>query len=111
MNPRIRLGIDLGGTKIEIVALDAAGVERFRRRLPTPRGDYEATLDAIAALVRETEAALGVAPGACTLGVGTPGSLSTATGLLRNSNSVCLNGQPFRRDLEARAPRVASAMD
>ena len=106
MNTRIRLGVDLGGTKIEIVAIDASGVERFRHRMPTPQGDYEATLDAIAALVRDTERSLAVAHGACTIGVGTPGSLSTASGLLRNSNSVCLNGRPFKRDLEARVGRA-----
>jgi fructokinase len=105
MSSRIRLGIDLGGTKIEIVALDASGGERFRHRVPTPHGDYEATLDAIAGLVRDTERSLGVASGACTVGIGTPGSLSAATGLLRNSNSVCLNGRPFKRDLEARVGR------
>ena len=105
MNSRIRLGVDLGGTKIEIVALDASGGERLRHRIPTPRGDYDATLDAIAGLVRETERSLGVAQGTCTLGIATPGSLSAATGLLRNSNSVCLNGMPFKRDLEARVGR------
>jgi fructokinase len=105
MNSRIRLGIDLGGTKIEIVALDASGGERLRRRIPTPQGDYDATLDAIAGLVRDTERSLGVAHGACTLGIGTPGSMSAATGLLRNSNSVCLNGKPLKRDLEARVGR------
>lgn len=102
----MRIGIDLGGTKIEAVALDATGAERFRHRVATPQGDYEGTLDAIAALVRDTERALGVEAGACTLGVGTPGSLSTSTGLLRNSNSVCLNGRPFKRDLEARVGRA-----
>jgi len=102
---RIRLGIDLGGTKIEVVALDASGAERFRHRVPTPQGDYERTLDAIAGLVRESERSLGVAQGACTIGIGTPGSLSAVTGLLRNSNSVCLNGRPFKRDLEARVGR------
>ena len=101
----MRLGVDLGGTKIEIVAIDGSGGERFRHRVATPQGDYEATLDAIATLVRETERSLGVAEGSCTIGVGTPGSLSAATGLLRNSNSVCLNGHPFKRDLEARVAR------
>ena len=105
MSSRISLGIDLGGTKIEIVALDASGSERFRHRVPTPQGDYEATLDAIAGLVRETERSLGIAAAGCTIGIGTPGSLSTITGLLRNSNSVCLNGRPFKRDLEARVGR------
>jgi fructokinase len=102
---RYRIGIDLGGTKIEILALDASGSECLRRRMPTPQGEYDATLDAIAGLVRDTEHALGVPYGACSNAVGTPGSLSDATGLLRNSNSVSLNGRPFRRDLEARIGR------
>ena len=94
--PRHRIGIDLGGTKIEIVALDEAGREALRRRVPTPKGDYAATLDAIVALVTDAERELGAA---ATVGIGTPGSISRATGLLRGSNSVCLNGQPIRRDL------------
>src|SRR5438874_9653978 len=95
--PRFRLGIDLGGTKTEILALDAIGAEFFRRRIPTPEDDYAAILREIAALVDAAETALG-APGS--VGVGTPGSISRATGLLRGSNSVCLNGQPIQRDLE-----------
>jgi fructokinase len=94
----IRLGIDLGGTKIEIVALGPAGTERLRRRVPTPTGDYDATLAAVAQLVRNAEKEIGLAG---TVGIGTPGSLSRATGLLRGANSVCLNGQPIKRDLEA----------
>jgi len=94
--PRHRIGIDLGGTKIEIVALDEAGREALRRRVPTPKADYAATLDAIVALVTDAERELGAA---ATVGIGTPGSISRATGLLRGSNSVCLNGQPIRRDL------------
>ncbi|MCL4761342.1 MAG: ROK family protein [Burkholderiales bacterium] len=101
----LRLGVDLGGTKIEIVALDADGRERLRRRVATPQGDYEATLDAVVRLVREAEAALALDPGAAPLGVGTPGSLSRATGLLRNSNSACLNGRPIVADLGARLGR------
>ncbi len=98
MNPGgARIGIDLGGTKIEIVALDQAGRELVRRRVPTPREDYRAILATIVALVRDTEAGLGLA----TVGIGTPGSASRATGLLRGSNSVCLNGQPLQIDLEA----------
>ena len=106
-----RLGVDLGGTKIEIVALDAAGRERLRLRVPSPRGDYGETLAAIAALVADAERRLGVAPGASSVGIGTPGSLSRATGLLRGSNSVWLNGHPLARDLEvtlARAVRVSN---
>src|SRR4029453_9937974 len=98
----MRLGVDLGGTKIEILALDADGRERFRRRVPTPQGDYDATLVAIAALVHDAESTT-AARG--TVGVGTPGSLSRATGLLRGSNSVCLNGRPIKRDVEGRLQR------
>jgi len=91
-----RIGLDLGGTKIEIVALDAIGREALRRRIPTPTRDYAATLAAIAALVGDAERDLGAA---ASVGIGTPGSISRATGLLRGSNSVCLNGQPIRSDL------------
>ncbi|MDP2963946.1 MAG: ROK family protein [Sulfurimicrobium sp.] len=94
----MRLGIDLGGTKIEIVALDDAGAERLRRRVPTPRGDYPATLQAIAGLVQDAEAELGQRG---SLGIGTPGAISRATGMLKNSNSTHLNGQPILQDLEA----------
>src|SRR3569623_3454466 len=73
-------GIDLGGSKIEIIALDGSGRECLRRRVPTPQGDYEATLAAVAALVDEAERELGARG---SVGVGTPGSISRATGLLR----------------------------
>jgi len=94
----MRLGIDLGGTKIEIIALDDAGKERLRRRIPTPQGSYFDTLQAIAQLVRDAEAELGQQG---SLGIGTPGALSRATGHLKNSNSVALNGQPILQDLES----------
>jgi fructokinase len=94
----MRLGIDLGGTKIEIVALDDDGRELLRRRVSTPQGSYHETLQAIAELVRAAEAELGRQG---TLGIGTPGALSRATGRLKNSNSVVLNGQPLLQDLEA----------
>ncbi|MDP3482091.1 MAG: ROK family protein, partial [Sulfuricella sp.] len=87
----MKLGIDLGGTKIEIIALDDEGGELLRRRVPAPQGDYSGTLRAIADLVHQVEAALGQAG---TVGIGTPGAISRATGLLKNSNSVHLNGQP-----------------
>jgi len=93
----VRFGIDLGGTKTEIVALAENGTELLRRRIVTPRDDYRATLDALARLVADAERELGVTG---TVGLGTPGSISRATGLLRGSNSVCLNGQPIKRDLE-----------
>ena len=101
-------GIDLGGTKIEIIALGDDGTELLRRRLATPQGDYAATLAAIAGLVREAEAEL-----ECTgsVGIGTPGTVSRATGLLKNSNSVVLNGKPLVQDLEAllrRPVRIAN---
>jgi fructokinase len=94
----IRVGIDLGGTKTEIVALDDGGRELLRRRVVTPTNDYQATLDQIAALVHDAETQLGATG---SVGIGTPGSLSRATGLLRGSNSVCLNGEPIKADLEA----------
>jgi fructokinase len=104
----LRLGIDLGGTKIEIIALDAAGRELWRRRRPTPQGDYRATLEAVRELVVDAEHALGQRG---TVGLGTPGALSRRTGLLKNSNSVCLNGQPIKQHLEAllaREVRIAN---
>ena len=96
-----RIGIDLGGTKIEVAALDAEGriVQRFR--VPTPPGDYDETLRVLAGLVDRVERALGVeTTRTSTIGIGTPGSVSPTTGLLRNANSVCLNGRPFKRDFE-----------
>ncbi|HYL26527.1 MAG TPA: ROK family protein, partial [Candidatus Nitrosotalea sp.] len=92
----------LGGTKVEITALDDAGSELVRRRIPTPAGDYAATLDAIANLVVSVEADLGRIE---RVGVGTPGAISPATGLLQNSNSTVLNGKPLERDLAARLQR------
>ncbi len=96
-----RIGIDLGGTKIEIAALNAEGALAFRKRLPTPP-DYRATIETIAGLVAETEAAEGPA---ASIGVGIPGTISPATGLVKNANSERLNGNPFDRDLEARLGR------
>ncbi len=93
----IRLGVDVGGTKTEIIALDDAGATLLRRREPTPAGSYDATLALIVRLVRETEDAVG---GSGTLGIGTPGALSPASRTLRNSNSTCLNGRPLHDDLE-----------
>ncbi len=98
----MQIGIDLGGTKIEAAAFGPGGVERFRRRVATPRDDYDATLDAVAALVRDVEAATG---GTGAVGVGTPGAISPATGLIKNANSTWLNGRPLRRDLESRLGR------
>jgi len=94
----IRLGVDLGGTKIEIAALDARGAFVLRERMPTPQGDYAGTLVAIARLVATAEARLGAT--GLPLGVGMPGSLSPLTGRVRNANSTVLNGQPLREDLQ-----------
>jgi fructokinase len=92
----LALGIDLGGTKMEIIALDPSGRVLLRRRRASPRGDYQQTLEAIGALVADAEAELGAGG---TVGFGTPGAISPATGLLKNSNSTWLNGRPFDRDL------------
>lgn len=94
----IRIGIDLGGTKIEGIVLDGDGIERARRRIPTPRGDYPGTLRAIADLVAGLERETGARG---TVGVGIPGTLSPLTGLVKNANSTWLNGQAFDRDLAA----------
>ena len=96
MAAEIRIGVDLGGTKIEAIALDPNGEELLRRRQPTPAGDYRGTIDLVASLVEGLEAEL---ERKGTVGVGTPGSLSPNTGLIRNANSVCLNGMPLDRDL------------
>ena len=91
----MRIGVDLGGTKIEIVALDDSGAERFRRRIPTPREDYGATLAAVVTLVEEAERAVGRG----SIGIGTPGAISPATGLMKNANSTWLIGRPLGDDL------------
>jgi fructokinase len=89
---KLRIGVDVGGTKIEALALDGAGREVFRRRIATPRGDYAATVHAIQALVNEA--------GEGAVGIGIPGSISHKTGLVKNANSTWLNGKPLKRDLE-----------
>lgn len=107
----LRCGIDLGGTKIEGIALDERGAVSARKRIATPSGDYRATLEAIAGLVTELERDAGER---ATLGIGTPGALSRANGLLKNSNSVCLNGRPLDKDLSAllnRPLRIANDAD
>ena len=91
-----RIGIDLGGTKIEGIALGPDGRERFRRRVDTPRGDYDGTVSAIVDLVHAIEAATGQ-PG--TVGIGMPGVISPATGLVKNANSTWLIGHPLQEDL------------
>jgi len=93
----LRIGVDLGGTKIEAIALGAGGTERFRRRIETPRGNYDGTLRAIADLVSAVESATGERG---TVGIGMPGAVSPATGLVKNANSTWLIGHPLQPDLE-----------
>jgi fructokinase len=97
----VRIGIDLGGTKIEAIAIDADGRERFRERVATPRGDYAGTIEAVAGLVARAEGVVGQS----TVGVGMPGVVSPATGLVKNANSTWLNGRPLSEDLAARLAR------
>ncbi|HEY5323974.1 MAG TPA: ROK family protein [Caldimonas sp.] len=106
----VRIGIDLGGTKIEALAIDSAGRELARKRIASPR-DYTLTLEAIRALVGEIEAGLGVQ---ARVGIGTPGAVSPATGLVKNANSTELNGHPLVPDLAqalGREVRVANDAD
>jgi fructokinase len=98
----LRIGVDLGGTKIEAVGLGADGSERFRRRVDTPRGSYDGTIHAIADLVRAVEHAAGERG---TVGIGMPGAVSPATGLVKNANSTWLIGHPLQQDLEAALAR------
>lgn len=96
MRAQFRFGIDLGGTKTEIIALQGSD-ERLRRRLPTPQGDYAATLQTIAQLVRQAEHELGSSG---SVGIGIPGTRSPDHGRIKNANSVCLIGQDLQGDLE-----------
>jgi fructokinase len=93
-----RIGIDLGGTKIEAAALDDRGAIHLRQRLPTPAGDYADTIATIATLVSRIESEIG---GGATVGVAIPGTIVAATSLVKNANSVWLNGKPLGRDVEA----------
>ena len=108
-NPALpAIGVDLGGTKIEAVVLDAQGASLWRERVSTPAGDYRATLATVATLVARAESELGLQH--CSVGVGTPGSL-TRSGHIKNANSTCLNGEALERDLAqalGRPVRVAN---
>ena len=107
----MRIGIDVGGTKIESILLDLTGEELSRSRVDTPQGDYPATLLAIKELVEELERGLSTA---ATVGVGIPGAISPATGLVKNANSTWLIGHPLQSDLERqlnRQVRVANDAD
>jgi len=105
----LRIGIDLGGTKTEGIVINEAGKMLYRERRPTPQDQgYRAILKNIHALVLELE---GKAGESCRVGIGTPGAISTRTGCLKNSNTVCLNGKPVKDDLEkilARPIRLAN---
>jgi fructokinase len=103
----VRIGIDFGGTKIEGIALSPAGDELARRRVATPR-DYDASVHAVAALVRQLEGAAGARG---TVGVGIPGTLAAGTGLVKNANSTWLIGRPFGRDLELALDRPVRLMN
>jgi fructokinase len=94
-----RIGIDLGGTKIEGIVLDGNGVETFRKRVPTEQEHgYDHILRNIQSLYNDLKASVGAAPH--TFGIGTPGAISHRTGLLKNSNTLCMNGKPLKADLE-----------
>ena len=109
MQPKIRIGIDLGGTKIEFVALERDGHEMYRHRVPTPRGDYVATVRAIKDGVEQIERKL---QRSATVGVGIPGTISAVTHTVKNANSTWMNGSPFDRDLSsARKREVRCAND
>jgi fructokinase len=99
---RVRIGIDVGGTKLEGIVLDDHGRERARRRIPTPRGSYDGTIEAISALVGALETDTGTRG---SIGLGIPGAASPVSGLIKNANSTWLIGRPFQADLEARLGR------
>src|SRR5438105_4918559 len=105
----VRIGVDLGGTKIEFIAIERDGRELHRHRIATPRHDYDGTVRAVAEATREIEKKLGRS---ATVGLGIPGTISTKTGLVKNANSTWLNGKPFDKDLSrALAREVRCAND
>ena len=111
----VRIGIDLGGTKIEALALDLSGAECFRQRVPTPQGKYDDTVRAIAGLVAAVDSATQhLTPGRASVGIGIPGTISPATGLIKNANSICLIGHALDQDIAAaigRPVRLANDAD
>jgi fructokinase len=102
MTAGFRIGVDLGGTKIEAAAIDGLGAVRARRRVPTPAGEYDATIATIVDLVHGIETELGAG---LSVGIGIPGTLAAGTGLVKNANSTWLIGRPLGRDLEAALKR------
>lgn len=108
MTTRLRIGIDVGGTKIEGAVIDESGTVQLRRRTSSPAGDYRATIAAIVTIIGDIERDLGVT---ASVGIGIPGAISPATGLVKNANSTWLIGRPLQRDLEtalARPVRLAN---
>jgi len=99
----LKIGVDLGGTKTEIIALNDVGDVLLQRRVSTPQNDYHATLRTVADLVTSAETELGKTG---TVGIGLPGSLSPATGFMRNANSICLNDKPLGEDINALLQRT-----
>jgi len=99
---KMMLGIDLGGTKIEVIVLDDTSNERYRKRVPTPARSYDEIIRCLVDLVMGAEKALGMK---MVVGIGTPGTISPSTGLVKNSNTVCLIGKPLDRDLSAALSR------
>ena len=96
----MRIGVDLGGTKIELIALGEGGEVLLRQRVATPQGDYPATVQAVADLVAAAERTVGAGATAASVGIGIPGAESRASGLIKNANSTCLIGRPLRQDLQ-----------
>jgi len=108
-----RIGIDLGGTKIEAIVLNSKGDTLLRRRVETPKFDYNKILSTITALVQEVEQETGITEN-LPLGIGSPGAVSRKTGLMKNCNSTCLNGKPLQQDLQvqlSRPVRIANDAD
>src|SRR5258706_2964775 len=104
-----RIGVDLGGSKIEALALDPEGKQLIRKRIPTPREDYEGTVGAVVGLVRELEEKVGRKT---RVGIGIPGALSPVTGLVKNANSTWLTGRDLKGDLEkVLGPEIRLATD
>jgi fructokinase len=106
---KMRIGVDLGGTKIEAIAIDSLGRELLRKRVATPAGDYDATLQAIKQLVAGVESEIGTT--SARVGIGMPGAISPVTQLVKNANSTCLIGRPFQNDLNqvlGRSVRLAN---
>jgi fructokinase len=97
-----RIGVDVGGTKIEAIALAEDGTELHRQRVATPQGDYQGTIEAIIAMVGQLEIRFGIQ---ATVGLGIPGAMDRDSGLVKNANSVCLIGQPLQTDLESALER------